>query len=164
MLHVYIRLQGGRTAELPQAPHRWVTKCSPSSMAATHSLTLLTRLPAKCSMSARRCSRSSLQGTCGDSNGSSLGQQRGHQHPFCLAMQPMQSQKSFTQAGSCAGHIRARLHRLMYSTAALAGVVQLLHQDALVSRAAAHLMMLCRSCTVRARPSMLPLKAPDSSA
>lgn len=34
---------------------------SPSSIAATHSLTLLTRLEAKCSISARRCSRSSLQ-------------------------------------------------------------------------------------------------------
>jgi hypothetical protein len=32
----------------------------PSSMAATHSLTLFTKLPARCSMSARRCSRSSL--------------------------------------------------------------------------------------------------------
>lgn len=39
----------------------WLAVHAPSSMAATHSLTLLTKLPAKCSMSARRCSRSSLQ-------------------------------------------------------------------------------------------------------
>lgn len=53
----------------------------PSSMAATHSLTLFTKLPAKCSMSARRCSLSSLAGSGSDSKPREVqGRQRQQQH------------------------------------------------------------------------------------